>query len=128
MVISLNTVITTIVGIIISVLTGYLSLKVRQLDEKNLTYRKEREQKEKAEITRREAEESAQRELCLGMARSMLLQNYYKAASSGVYPVEDREVYHELFRAYEEAGGDGILHSLAEKIVQLPTELPKDLK
>lgn len=126
MVISLNTVITTIVGIIISVITGYLSLKVRQLDEKNQAYRKERQAKEEAEIARRQAEDNAQRDLCLGMARSMLLSNYYAAMDREFYPVQDREVYHALYTAYRAAGGNSIITTLAEKIVELPTEPPKD--
>ena len=124
MVIPWSTIFTTVVGIAISVFTGYLSLKVKQLDQKNQAYRKEREEKERTEAEKQRIREESISALSLGMARSMLLENYYKASERGFYPIQDREVYHELFVAYEQAGGDGILHTLAEKIVELPTDDP----
>ena len=47
MVISVNAILTTIVGIIISVFTSFLAFKVQQMDKKTAEYRKEREEKER---------------------------------------------------------------------------------
>lgn len=125
MVIPWNTIITTIVGIIISVLTGYLSLKVRQLDQKNLAYRKEREAKEADEAENQRIRQESNNRLTLGIARVLLLSFYQQCMIKQFYTTQERQVYHQIFTAYQLAGGDGILHTLAEKVVALPTEPPK---
>ena len=89
-------------------------------------YRKEREEKEKEQIRRRETENEARDKLTLGMARTMLLMNYDRAMDKGYYTVTERDVYHELYQAYSEANGNGVIHELAEKIVDLPTEPSKE--
>lgn len=114
---SLGTMITVVVGIVISVFTGYLSYKVQQSDKELREYRKMREMKEeKKEL------------LTLGMARSMLLQNYDHAMAKGCYTVDERRIYHELYEAYKGSGGNGVVDELAEKIKLLPTDSPKKRK
>ena len=122
----ISTFITGVIGIFISVLTAYLTHKVKQRDEEMRQYRKEREEKEEEQIRRREAEDEARDKLTLGMARTMLLSNYDRAVDKGCYTVTERDVYHELFEAYVGAGGNGVIRELAEKIVDLPTEPPKE--
>ena len=122
----ISTIITGVIGIFISVLTAYLTHKVKQRDEEMRQYRKEREEKEEEQIRRREAEDEARDKLTLGMARTMLLSNYDRAVDKGCYTVTERDVYHELFEAYVGAGGNGVIRELAEKIVDLPTEPPKE--
>lgn len=121
----ISAVITTCVGILVSVFTGYLTHKVKQRDEDFIRYRREREEREEAEIRRREEEDLSRDKLTLGMARSMLLDNYYRCVDKKYYSVTERDVYHELYEAYVGAGGNGVIHELAEKIVELPTEPPK---
>lgn len=121
---TVSAIITTCVGIVVSVLTGYLTHKVKQRDEDFIRYRREREEREEAEIQRREEEDRARDQLTLGMARTMLLKNYDGAVSKGFYTVTERNVYHELYTAYRSAGGNGVMIELAEKIVELPTESP----
>ena len=118
----IGAIITTCVGIIVSVFTGYLTHKVKQRDDDFVRYRREREEKEEAEIRRREQENQSRDQLTLGMARSMLLDNYYRCVDKKCYTVTERDVYHELFEAYVGAGGNGVIRELAEKIVELPTE------
>lgn len=118
----IGAIITTCVGIIVSVFTGYLTHKVKQRDDDFVRYRREREEKEEAEIRRREQEDQSRDQLTLGMARSMLLDNYYRCVDKKCYTVTERDVYHELFEAYVGAGGNGVIRELAEKIVELPTE------
>ena len=52
--------------------------------------------------------------------------NYDRAINKGYYTVTERDVYHELYEAYSEANGNGVISELAEKIVNLPTEPPKE--
>lgn len=69
-------ILTTIVGIVISVLTAYLSHRVQKFSDENREYRREREQKEDAEAEKRRIREEANDRLTLGIARMMLLNNY----------------------------------------------------
>lgn len=93
----ISTLISGVIGIFISVLTAYLTHKVKQRDEEMRQYRKEREEKEKEQIRRRETENEARDKLTLGMARTMLLMNYDRAMDKGYYTVTERDVYHELY-------------------------------
>lgn len=120
----ISTIINSCIGIFISVFTAYLTHKVKQRDEEMMRYRREREEKEETEIRRRLVEDQSRDQLTLGMARTMLLSNYDNAVSKGFYTVTERDVYHELYEAYVGAGGNGVIHELAEKIVELPTEPP----
>jgi hypothetical protein len=102
--VGVSALVTVVTGVLLFVLKGYIT------DLKK--YRTEREMKEQAKD-----------ELILGMARVMLMENYNKCEQSGVYPMEDREVYGKLFEAYRASGGDGIIDQLAPKIRALPTHL-----
>lgn len=118
----ISTVINTCIGIFISVFTAFLTHKIKQRDEDILKYRKQREEKEAREAEQRTREDEARDSLTLGMARTMLLDNYYKCRDKGTYTVTQRDVYHQLFAAYTAAGGDGVIDDLAQKIVKLPTD------
>ena len=98
--------ISIITGIALFVLKGYIA------DQKR--YRNEREIKEKAKD-----------ELVLGIARSMLLENYRDCETKGFYSMEDREVYGKLFTAYRTSGGDGIIDQLAPKLREMATSPSK---
>ena len=83
----ISTIISTVVGIFVSVLTGFISYRLKKFDEDNLKYRKEREEKEKAEAERQRLRDEANDQLTLGMARTMLLSNYEKCITKGYYSV-----------------------------------------
>lgn len=68
----------------------------------------------------REEREAIKADLVLCMARIMLLEHYHRCVSKGFYSVEERDVYHPLYEAYDAAGGDGVLTPIAKKIVELP--------
>lgn len=101
----------------LSILTGYLGYKLKKRDQNNEQHREEEEKKEKLIREKREAQDG----LDLAMARVMLLNNYEHAMAQGYYSVNERNVYHELYENYINAGGDGIMEDLAQKIVVLPT-------
>lgn len=56
----------------------------------------------------------------LGMARSMLITNYERCVKKGIYTTDEKEVYHELYEAYEQAGGNGIMKDIRDRILELP--------
>lgn len=77
--------------------------------QSTLDYRKNREEKD-----------GMRDRMSLGMARSMLIQNYEKCLSKGTYTVDEQEVYHELYEAYIAAGGNGVIKNIMDKIIELP--------
>ena len=117
----LMSIINFIITSALSILTGYLGYKLRKKDQNNEQYRKEAEEKEKLIREKREAQDG----LNLAMARVMLLNKYEQAMAKGYYSVNERNVYHELYKNYINAGGDGIIEDLAQKVVVLPTTPPQ---
>lgn len=67
-----------------------------------------------------EDKDSVRDRMNLGMARSMLITNYERCVAKGVYTTDEKEVYHELYEAYEEAGGNGIMKDIRDRILELP--------
>lgn len=121
----INAILSTALGIFVSVLTALITHKLKQFDENAIKYRKEREAKEAKEAEERRVRQEANDQLTLGMARTMLLNNYESCIRKGYYSVAEREVYHKLYQAYRRDHGNGVIEDIAEKIVQLPTEPPK---
>lgn len=72
-------------------------------------------------IEQREAEHT----IILAMSRTMLLDNWEKCMDKGCYTVEEREVYHKLYEAYKDDGGNSIIDEIAPRIRALPMEPPK---
>ena len=101
--ITISALVTIATGIILFILKSNLS------DLKK--YRNEREQKEKAKD-----------EMLLGMARSMLIENYNRCEEKGYYSTSEREVYGKLFKAYTTNGGNGVIDQLAPKLRLMPTK------
>ena len=98
--------VTIISGVVLHILKGYMA------DLKK--YRTEREKKEKAKD-----------DLVLGIARVLLLENYWDCEEKGYYSMMDREVYGKLFQAYKEADGNGVIDQLAPKLRGMATSLNK---
>ena len=120
----LSAIFTTAIGIFVSVLTAMITHKLKQFDENAVKYRKEREAKEAKEAEERRIRQKANDQLTLGMARTMLLNNYEHCIQKGYYSVAEREVFHKLYEAYRQDHGNGVIEDIAEKIVKLPTEPP----
>ena len=121
----ISAVLTTIMGIVVSVFTAFISHRLKTWDQENTRYRRERQEKERKLAEEQRIRNEANDQLTLGMARTMLLDNYEKCVTKGYYSVAEREVYHKLYEAYRHDKGNGVIEELAEKIVDLPTEPPK---
>lgn len=121
----ITAVLTTIMGIVVSVLTAFISHRLKTWDQENTRYRRERQEREKKVAEEQRIRNEANDQLTLGMARTMLLDNYEKCVAKKYYSVAEREVYHKLYEAYRHDKGNGVIEELAEKIVDLPTEPPK---
>lgn len=82
---------------------------LKEEHQNTLDYRRNREEKD-----------GMRDRMSLGMARSMLIQNYEHCVQKGIYTVDEQEVYHELFEAYVAAGGNGVIKNIRDKIIELP--------
>ena len=82
---------------------------------------------EQAEAERKVAKQrDAERVIILAMSRTMLLNNYEKCVDKGYYSLEEREVYHKLYEAYKDDGGNSVIDEIAPRIRRLPIEPPKE--
>ena len=95
---------------------------LERFDGKREQARAARAENERRMIEQREAE----RTIILAMSRTMLLDNWEKCMDKGCYTVEEREVYHKLYEAYKDDGGNSIIDEIAPRIRALPMEQPND--
>ena len=103
-------------------LLWYIKRHLERFDGKREEARIARAEVERKMIEQREAE----RTIILAMSRTMLLDNWEKCIDKGFYTVEEREVYHKLYEAYKNDGGNSIIEEIAPRIRALPMEPPKD--
>ena len=94
---------------------------LEKFDGKREEARVERMEAERKAIEQREAE----RVIILAMSRTMLLNNWEKCMNKGYYTIEEREVYHKLYEAYKDDGGNSVIDEIAPRIRRLPIEPPK---
>ena len=58
------------------------------------------------------------------LLRDRIIQVYNKYSDRGYYPIYERENMQGLSEQYFALGGNGVVHSLLEKLEVLPTEPP----
>lgn len=102
-------------------LVWFIKRYLERFDGKRDMARAEQAEAERIAIEQREAE----RVIILAMSRTMLLDNYEKCVNKGYYTVEEREVYHKLYEAYKNDGGNSVIDEIAPRIRRLPIEPPK---
>ena len=123
-----NTVIITgivemlMVPVVVYLVNRAIGKRLDRFDEKREDARTAQAQAELKLIEQRDAE----RTLVLAMTRTMLLDNWEKCMEKGYYTIEEREVYHELYKAYRKDDGNGIIEEIAPRIRALPIELPNN--
>ena len=102
-------------------LLWFIKRQLERFDNKRDEARLEHAEAERRKIKQRDAE----RTIILAMSRTMLLDNYEKCVNKGCYTVEERDVYHKLYEAYKDDGGNSIIDEIAPRIRKLPMEQPK---
>lgn len=103
-------------------LLWFIKRYLERFDAKREDARIEQAEAERKKIEQREAE----RVIILAISRTMLLNNYEKCMDKGCYTLEERKVYHELYEAYKDDGGNSIIDDIAPRIRALPIEPPKN--
>ena len=109
------------VPVIVFLVKRAIGKRLDNFDTKREEARIAQAENERRIIEQREAE----RTIILAMSRSMLLNNYERCVEKGYYSVEEREVYHKLYVAYRDDGGNSVIEDIAPRIRALPMEPPK---
>ena len=100
----------------------FIKRQLEHFDGKRDDARTEQAEEERKAAKQRDAE----RVIILAMSRTMLLNNYEKCVDKGYYSLEEREVYHKLYEAYKDDGGNSVIDEIAPRIRRLPIEPPKE--
>ena len=100
----------------------FIKRYLERFDAKREDARIAQAEAERKAIEQREAEHT----IILAMSRTMLLNNYERCVEKGYYTVEEREVYHKLYEAYKDDGGNSVIDEIAPRIRRLPIEPPKN--
>ena len=108
--------------ILVFLLKRVISARLDVFDEKREAAREERAEEKKRVQEQQEAEHA----MLLAIARTMLLENYEKCMEKGYYSREEREIFSLMYQEYKLSHGNGVLDTIAERIRELPLELPGD--
>ena len=103
-------------------LLWFIKRYLERFDKKRDEARLEQAEAERELIKQREAE----RTIILAISRTMLLNNWEKCMEKGCYTLEEREVYHKLYEAYKNDGGNSVIDEIAPRIRELPIKKLKD--
>ena len=115
-----------ITSIISAVISGFLAIIMKNINDDTRQYRQQR--KEQEDALKKEAELKQQKEdlALLAIMRTMLKDNADKCFDKGYYSVEEREIYSTLYKVYKEYGGNGVIDEMGNRLRPLPYELSTD--
>lgn len=111
-----------VTSIISAVISGFLAIIMKNVNDDTREYRQQRKEKEEAE--RKEAQLKQQKEdmALLAIMRTMLKDNADRCFEKGYYSVEEREIYSALYKAYKGYGGNGVIDEMGNRLRPLPYE------
>ena len=111
-----------ITSIISAVISGFLAIIMKNINDDTRKYRQQRRELE--EDQKKEALLKQQKEdlALLAIMRTMLKDNADKCFEKGYYSVEEREVYSTLYKVYKEYGGNGVIDEMGNRLRPLPYE------
>ena len=105
-----------IMTIISAVATGFITHLWRKIDKRE----KEREEERKKEIEREAKFKNAIREGMQAMLRDHIIQTASKSMKQGYAQVYMVENMTHMFESYVDLGGNGAVHYIFEKFMNLP--------
>ena len=111
-----------ITSIISAVISGFLAIIMKNINDDTRQYRQQRREME--ETQKKEAKLKQEKEdlALLAIMRTMLKDNADKCFEKGYYSVEEREIYSALYRVYKEYGGNGVIDEMGNRLRPLPYE------
>lgn len=108
---------------IVGIMLRRVEKKMDAKDADNAAYRAKCERREAEAKERREADDRALGRGVMSLMRQTLIEHHDRVMAQGFYPNDaERESIHEMFLAYKELGGDGVIDVNHDEIIKLPTQ------
>ena len=117
-----------VTSVISAVISGFLAIVMKNINDDTRTYRQSRSAMEEAQKKEEKLKQEKEDLALLAIMRTMLKDNADKCFEKGCYSVEEREIYSALYKAYKEYGGNGVIDEMGNRLRPLPYEPPTDKK
>jgi biopolymer transport protein ExbB/TolQ len=117
-----------VTSVISAVISGFLAIVMKNINEDTRSYRQSRSAMEEAQKKEEKLKQEKEDSALLAIMRTMLKDNADKCFEKGFYSVEEREIYSALYKAYKEYGGNGVIDEMGNRLRPLPYETPTDKK
>jgi hypothetical protein len=116
-----------ITSIISAVISGFLAIIMKNINDDARKYRQQRQEDEERLKAEQEENQKKQNDAMLAIMRTMLKDNADQCFEKGYYTVEEREIYSNLYKVYKSYGGNGVIDEMGNRLRPLPYE-PSDEK
>ena len=113
-----------VTSVISAVISGFLAIVMKNINDDTRTYRQSRSALEEAQKKEEKLKQEKEDLALLAIMRTMLKDNADKCFEKGCYSVEEREIYSALYKAYKEYGGNGVIDEMGNRLRPLPYEPP----
>jgi hypothetical protein len=113
-----------VTSVISAVISGFLAIVMKNINDDTRTYRQSRSAMEEAQKKEEKLKQEKEDLALLAIMRTMLKDNADKCFEKGCYSVEEREIYSALYKAYKEYGGNGVIDEMGNRLRPLPYETP----
>ena len=113
-----------VTSVISAVISGFLAIVMKNINDDARTYRQSRSAMEEAQKKEEKVKQEKEDLALLAIMRTMLKDNADKCFEKGCYSVEEREIYSALYKAYKEYGGNGVIDEMGNRLRPLPYEPP----
>lgn len=113
-----------VTSVISAVISGFLAIVMKNINDDTRTYRQSRSAMEEAQKKEEKLKQEKEDLALLAIMRTMLKDNADKCFEKGCYSVEEREIYSALYKAYKEYGGNGVIDEMGNRLRPLPYEPP----
>lgn len=117
-----------VTSVISAVISGFLAIVMKNINDDTRTYRQSRSAMEEAQKKEEKLKQEKEDLALLAIMRTMLKDNADKCFEKGCYSVEEREIYSALYKVYKEYGGNGVIDEMGNRLRPLPYEPPTDKK
>ena len=111
-----------VTGVISAVISGFLAIIMKNINDDTRTYRQKRSEMEEAQKEEAKLKQQKEDLALLAIMRTMLKDNADKCFEKGYYSVEEREIYSALYKVYKEYGGNGVIDEMGNRLRPLPYE------
>ena len=115
-----------VTSVISAVISGFLAIVMKNINDDTRTYRQSRSAMEEAQKKEEKLKQEKEDLALLAIMRTLLKDNADKCFEKGCYSVEEREIYSALYKAYKEYGGNGVIDEMGNRLRPLPYELSDD--